>query len=47
MLKGNIQKVLLVLFIGLLSFNGQSQMKQRVADRLYDELAFFLSLIHI
>jgi outer membrane protein OmpA-like peptidoglycan-associated protein len=41
MLKVNIQKIVLVLFIGLISFKGQSQMKQRVADRLYDELAYF------
>ncbi|MEN8927360.1 MAG: OmpA family protein [Flavobacteriales bacterium] len=39
----NISKQVILLFVvGLLGFQAQSQsMKQRVADRLYDELSFF------
>lgn len=37
-----MKKIILLFIVGLLSFQAQSQtMKQRVADRLYDELSFF------
>ena len=41
-MKSISKKVILLFVVGLLSFQAQSQsMKQRVADRLYDELSFF------
>lgn len=36
-----LKKTLLTLIITLFCFNSFSQLKQKVADRLYDELAFF------
>jgi len=43
MLQNITKKIVLFLFAGLMSFSALSQggMKQRVADRLYDDLAFY------
>jgi outer membrane protein OmpA-like peptidoglycan-associated protein/5-hydroxyisourate hydrolase-like protein (transthyretin family) len=35
------QKIILVIIISLFTISGQSQMKQKVADRLYNELAYY------
>ena len=42
MIKNITKNLLLVLFAGMMSFQAQSQgMKERAADKLYDQLAFF------
>ncbi len=41
MLKQSIKRIVLVFVLGMFCFQGISQMKLKVADRLYDELAFF------
>ncbi len=41
MFKKNLVKALLTVFVSVFAFQAVSQMKQKVADRLYDELAYF------
>ncbi len=41
MLKNNFNKILGVAVVTLFCFQGISQLKQRVADRMYDELAYY------
>jgi len=41
MAKNYFQKIVLVIIISLFSLSGQSQMKQKVADRLYNELVYY------
>lgn len=41
MSKKYFQKLILVVVIALFGFKGQSQMKQKVADKLYNQLSYF------